>query len=201
VVGSRTYGSGYGILGQRGVTGLGFPFVFWPIVWGATLGYGPSYLHPSEYGTPDNSSRPGGPQMQAVLQPIPPTETYHIISDNNTVQALLIALSSDCSFNNAPLVALPFTGNASDPRPEQAIQYYRASSVALTLDGYNDTAALSDTPGPDTPLPTTLNQTFLDCINNTITASVPLVDAASPRMTIGTAALLLWLVAFVRSML
>ena len=70
---------------------------------------------------------------------------------------------------------------------EQIIQYYRASTFALGLDGYNNTAALpsnmplSNTSAPiplsdDTPLPSNLNRTFLACVNTTVGASVPLID-------------------------
>lgn len=41
----RTYGSGYPGVNSRGVSGLGFPFIFWPVVWGGGLGYGAAYLH------------------------------------------------------------------------------------------------------------------------------------------------------------
>ena len=35
---SRTFGSGYpGVVG-RGVAGRGFPFYFWPLVWGGIAG-------------------------------------------------------------------------------------------------------------------------------------------------------------------
>lgn len=43
----RTYGSGYPGVNNRGVGGLGFPFIFWPIIWGGSLGYGAAYLHDS----------------------------------------------------------------------------------------------------------------------------------------------------------
>jgi len=60
------------------------------------------------------------------------------------------------------------------------VQYYRASSVVLTLDGYNNTAALSnDTNATNTPLPASVNTTFLDCLNQTIGAAVPLIDASA----------------------
>jgi hypothetical protein len=77
--------------------------------------------------------------------------------------------------------------NSSRPKPEQVIQYYRASSFVLSLDGYNNTFALtSNAPsnnneGPKNmtmvPLPNTLNQTFLNCINSTIGGKVPLIVA------------------------
>ncbi|KAG6848285.1 hypothetical protein H0H93_001526 [Arthromyces matolae] len=49
VFGSRLYGSGYpGIVGA-GVAGRGFPFYFWPVVWGGALGAGTAaYLHDDE---------------------------------------------------------------------------------------------------------------------------------------------------------
>ena len=51
----------------------------------------------------------------------------------------------------------------------------------LTLDGYNNTAALSDdTSLPSVPLPSWIDQQFLDCVNLSIGAAVPLIDAA-PR--------------------
>lgn len=82
------------------------------------------------------------------------------------------------------------------PLPEQIIQYYRASTFALSLDGYNNTASLpanmpanNDTaPWPlsqDSPLPAGLNSTFLVCVNTTIGASVPLIDVESHKLSAG----------------
>lgn len=39
------YGSGYPGTTGLGVANRGFPFVFWPLVWGGGLGYGAAYLH------------------------------------------------------------------------------------------------------------------------------------------------------------
>lgn len=33
---------------QRGVSGLGFPFFFWPVTWGAATAGGVLYLHDTE---------------------------------------------------------------------------------------------------------------------------------------------------------
>lgn len=45
----RTYGSGYpGFANQRGVAGLGFPFYFWPLVWGGAAFSGARYLNDNE---------------------------------------------------------------------------------------------------------------------------------------------------------
>lgn len=108
--------------------------------------------------------------------------TFHLLADNATVTSLIDAVAANCTLGNTTaLTVTPLnTSDTSQPRPEQAVQYYRASSVVLTLDGYNDTAALSNTSAPDTPLPSWVDQPFLNCLNQTIGAAVPLVDAANP---------------------
>ena len=108
--------------------------------------------------------------------------TFHLLADNETVLSLIDSVVSNCTIGNST-VLVPMPLNSSDPsspRPEQAIQYYRASSIVLTMDGYNNTAALSnDSSIPNTPLPSWTNQTFLDCLNQTIGAAAPLVDDTS----------------------
>ena len=72
------------------------------------------------------------------------------------------------------------------------MQYYRASTVALTLDGYNNTGAFSeDDNAPDTPLPTNIDTNLLNCLNTTIGEAVPLVDAANMRWSAPSSAGLL----------
>ncbi|KAI0063858.1 hypothetical protein BV25DRAFT_1990437 [Artomyces pyxidatus] len=185
VYGTNVYGSGYpGTANVRGVAGLGLPFYFWPVVWGgAGFGAG-SYLHDEgEYGEPDNSTRPGGPMAQAQFQSNSTGSIFHVLSDNSTVASLITSInancSSDLSLSNSSTVPTAYDAtNATDPKPEQAVQYYRSSSVVLTLDGYNDTAALNnDTNAPATPLPSGIDTTLLGCLNDTIGSSVPLVDA------------------------
>ena len=56
----------------------------------------------------------------------------------------------------------------------------------LTLDGYNDTTALTantntSQTAPDTPLPSGIDTTLLNCLNSTIGAAAPLVDGALSR--------------------
>jgi len=78
------------------------------------------------------------------------------------------------------------------------VQYYRASSVVLALDGYNNTAALNDTKpvGPPAPLPSTIDVDLLKCINATIGASVPLVGNSGHTHGEPTLLLLTWLFFF-----
>ena len=116
--------------------------------------------------------------------------TFHLLADNSTVTSLISTINANCSDLYSPsssTIAVPL--NVSDPnvpKPEQAVQYYRASSVALTLDGYNNTATFTnDTNAPDTPLPAGIDTVLLDCLNQTIGLSAPLVDAAGTRWAAG----------------
>ncbi|KAI0071655.1 hypothetical protein K474DRAFT_1606564 [Panus rudis PR-1116 ss-1] len=189
VFGSQTYGSGYPpsySAPGRGVSGLGFPFYFWPLAWGGGLGYGAGYLHSHEYGEPNNSSRPGGPVTTSAFVSSSFNSTFHVLADNTTVTLLVPAIESNCTnfnLNTTASSSSPSPYNSSDPlqpRPEQVVQYYRGSSVALTLDGYNDTTALQDKPTePHVPIPSWVDMVLLDCLNQTIGAAVPLVDADS----------------------
>ena len=116
--------------------------------------------------------------------------TFHLLADNSTVTSLISTIDGNCSSSlssSSSTTAVPYnTSDPNAPRPEQAVEYYRASSVVLTLDGYNNTAALSDdSNAADTPLPTNIDTTLLDCLNQTIGLSVPLVDAAGARWATG----------------
>lgn len=154
-----------------------------------------------QYGDPNNSSRPGGPMVQAIL---PDTnvsnDTFRVIADGFTVNSLIISIASTCSSGNmTATVTLPLDeSDPAAPRPEQAVQYYRASSVVLTLDGYNNTAALSnDQQTPNIPLPSWVNAPFLNCLNQTIGAAVPLIDTASSVLSLSPSVgllVLLWAV-------
>ena len=150
---------------------------------------------PPQYGNPNNSSRPGGPQTSAAFSSNTSNSTFHVVADNTTVVALIASISSNCTFaSNSSKTPVAFTGVASDPLPEQAIQYYRASSVVLTLDGYNNTAALTgDERAAPPPLPANVDRTLLNCLNATIGEAVPLFDdngtSASASLPIPTAGL------------
>lgn len=111
--------------------------------------------------------------------------TFYLVSDNDTATTMVPILQQNCSsvlnsgISNTPV---PYNINDSNsPKPEETVQYYRASSAALMLDGYNNTAQLSDdTSLPDVPLPSNIDMNLLACLNDTIGAAIPLVDAASP---------------------
>ncbi|KAF8492221.1 hypothetical protein F5888DRAFT_933794 [Russula emetica] len=187
VYGDSIYGSGYpGVLAPHGVSGLDFPYYFWPIVW-YDIGNGQSaYLFDSaEYGLPDNTSRPGGPQEFALFHSKNTSSTFMVLADKSTVSSLLGTVKTNCSSylsnDNTSSSLTPYT-NQSTPGPQQAIQYYRASTVVLTLDGYdsgvlNGTQNLNASVAPVISLPNGTDTALLTCLNDTIGRAVPLVDA------------------------
>ena len=135
-----------------------------------------------------------------------------------------VLVTSSCDVINSTVSAY----NASTPpssdntfgalNPEEVVQYYRSSSFALTLDGYNNSAAWpSNAPTPvpssdnspsaggnvtDTALPTNgLDLTFLSCVNTSIGQALPIMNRGSRSVNIGGVPLmgLMWLfVLFVR---
>ncbi|KAJ7583769.1 hypothetical protein C8J56DRAFT_790456 [Mycena floridula] len=85
---------------------------------------------------------------------------------------------SSSSLNKSTTFTSPIAFNDTDissPKPESAVEYYCASSVALTLDGYNNTGALDDEGTPDASLLSNID------VNSTIGTAVPLVDGAGAR--------------------
>ncbi|KAE9397149.1 hypothetical protein BT96DRAFT_823734 [Gymnopus androsaceus JB14] len=192
IYGSRTYGSGYPGIFDRGVGGRGFPFFFWPVVWGgaAVTAGSSAYLYDeSEYGSPDNSSRPGGVLMTAAFQSNSTSTIFRIVSDNTTVVNLISDIHANCTSSltsnsaSSASSAVAYNSSASDaPKPEQVVQYYRSSTVALTLDGYNNTAVFAANGTADVALPSGIDTTLLSCLNDTIAVAVPLVNAGNVRL-------------------
>ena len=203
----RRYGSGYPDNTTEGVKGRSFPFFFFPISYGRYPGYGPTYIFDHEYGLPDNKRRPGGSLYYVVIRPpksltaglypeLLPTTRLFVIADKPTLKYIKRVIR--LSYSNRNLTGWPshgtervrvskpikFKGPAEDPSgpaPEQAVVYYRGSSVVLSLLAYNNTAQLVDyTPqNPssliDTPLPHVASTRFFQCINSTLGESIPLV--------------------------
>jgi hypothetical protein len=111
-----------------------------------------------------------------------------IVADNDTTVELISVLNQNCSryftSDSAKTAqnAVAFNLSAFDaPKPEQVVQYYRASTVALTLDGYNNSQAVfsaNENGVQDSPLPTGIDLAMLDCVNQTIGLGVPLINGA-----------------------
>ncbi|KAJ7761500.1 hypothetical protein DFH07DRAFT_815202 [Mycena maculata] len=187
VFGTRTFGSGYPGITGRGVAGRGFPFFFWPLGFGAGGIGTPTYLHSdTEYGSADNTSRPGGVMMTAAFQSNSTNaSTFRILADNITVVDLIADITANCSTSlssSSDTLPSPYNDTTTlPPQPEQVVEYYRASSIALSLDGYNNTAIFEAEGTPDVPLPTNIDTTLLDCLNQTIGLAAPLIDSAGSQ--------------------
>ena len=152
-----------------------------------------------QYGSPTNSTRPGGALAYATFPSSsnsPPAVVFRVFADNATVMSLISDLSSNCSAhlsnssappNNLSKTSTPYvlpytfsnTTGPANPQAEQVVQYYRASSIALTLDSYNNTATFYADGTPNSPLPVlgTTDAALLDCLNTTIGLAAPLVSS------------------------
>lgn len=130
--------------------------------------------------------------VQATFVSNSTNSTFHVVSDNSTVTSLISSIDANCTFGpGSSSSPSSFNGSASDPKPEQAIEYYRASSVVLTLDGYNNTVALGNDPNTTAvPLPSGIDMTLLNCLNYTIGEAVPLISSAHTRIGISSPILL-----------
>lgn len=178
VYGSRTYGSGYpgAAPGTRGVAGAGFPFFFYPVVF-AGAGLGAHHYYNDEYGDAKNGSRPGGAQKVAAFTV--GSETFRILADGESVEALAEVCKEVCAAGlEEDFTIEDYDGaNEEPPRPEQVVQYYRASSIALSLDSYNNSAVFEEETIPDSPLNIdTAAQGALACFNTTIGEYAPLIE-------------------------
>lgn len=208
----RHYGSGYPNNTTEGVIDRDFPFFFFPISYGQYPGYGSTFIFDHEYGPPGDKHRPGGPLHYITIRPpkpltaglypeIPPTTQLFVIADKPTLKYIrpeVKLCGSTQEFSGwfgteKARVSKPrkFKGPAEDPdgpAPEQAVGYFRASSVVLSLLEYNNTAQFTGyTPqNPtglvDTPLPQVVDTDFFRCINSTLGNHIPLVipEGATP---------------------
>jgi len=128
--------------------------------------------------------------MTAAFQSNSTSTIFRILSDNTTIVNLISDIHANCSSHlnsnsaSSTSSAVAYNSSAPDaPEPEQVVQYYRASSVALTLDGYNNTAVYNLTNTTDVALPSGIDTTLLSCLNDTIGVAVPLVDYGYARST------------------
>ncbi|PPR05892.1 hypothetical protein CVT24_006614 [Panaeolus cyanescens] len=210
IYGTSTYGSGYPGINGRGTAGRGFPFFFWPVIWPIAIGTGAglTYLNGNgEYGNPSNTTRPGGPMMFATFtsgNDGNPSLTFRLVADNATVQSLVEDISANCSSflwesatstsdqaSNVPIAVYADSPSTAIPRPESVIQYYRSSSIALSLDGYVNSATYSTNTGAaNTPLPKLdiEGQELLVCLNETIGAAAPLVTGVGDASNVASVA-------------
>ena len=158
----------------------------------------PNTLIIFQYGPTLNDTRPGGLLSTAIVLPSnnASQNSYYLVGDESSVSVVLASLVSNCGIVNSTATNTYINGTttlgrmALVPHAEQMVQYYRASSFALALSTYNNSAALpsrapasnNSIPYPlseDAPLPLAINMTLFACLNSTIAATVPLIDTDS----------------------
>jgi hypothetical protein len=179
------YGSGYPDQPEPGALNKDFPFTFWPIAWRNLRGY-PSYLLSVDSfiefagGKIGPFSRPGNalvtctinvPEDSAASEPA----TYHVLADKATIELIAPRFGRRCSSGlPRPLkcATLEYYRDIKIPLPEQVVQYYRASSAALAIEEYNNTA-LWEVGTPDIPVPG--NYSKLECMKAVMRQELPLV--------------------------
>ncbi|KAG8753721.1 hypothetical protein FRC14_005777 [Serendipita sp. 396] len=190
ILGTTAYGSGYpyGATDVKTIKGRPFPHAMWPISWG------PGYLGGEEYWGDDiDLLRPGGAvgtiniltKDTSKWPNVGSDEVYTMIGDKESLTFMISDLVRVC--HAAPATPRKFdpttnATNSTQPRPENVVQYYRSSSFALAYPKYNNTFALPSsnltTNHGSVPLPgSIINSPFLRCVNDTIRASLPLMDA------------------------
>ena len=136
----------------------------------------------------------------------PPTY-FRILADNSTVLSLIDDLSANCTnliSTSSPYYSKTSAPDKNTPQPEQVVQYYRASSIALSVDGYNNTATYAPDGTPDSPLPETVDLKLLECLNQTTGFAAPLISGVGagwspPNLgVLGVVWVLWWLFGFTR---
>ncbi|KLO05913.1 hypothetical protein SCHPADRAFT_707257 [Schizopora paradoxa] len=170
----------------------------------------------SEFGGPNNPARPGGALAYATFTSSDYDTTAIVLADNATLYSIINTTTYACGSylaDTSSIYATSFDGYEGDgPQESQAIQYYRASSVVLTVDNsngdssYNNYATNSNgnsdnsdnndyssyssysgsngysTISSSNAYSSSSNGYYysgmVDCLNQTIGASVPLVGSA-----------------------
>ena len=158
-----------------------FPYYYWPLGFGG--GYvGGAYMYNNNEYRDNDSERPGGPQMVASFSSDSSNTTLHLIADRDTTEDLIPIIRNLCSGikSNSSTSPSSYDTNNNVTKPESAVQFYRASSIALLLEGYNNTAAFGDDEqAPPTALPEWRDQDLIRCLNDTIGEAAPLIDAGA----------------------
>jgi hypothetical protein len=131
-----------------------------------------------------------------------------MIGDYESVTAMITVLADPanntgtpygCSVKNlGPYSLNTASDNGTLPvKFQNVIQWYRSSSFALAYAGYNNSYAVAPLNETGTlgwndtaPLPTQqVNSAFLRCINNTITAALPILDAEDNKKKLSPGAI------------
>ena len=113
---------------------------------------------------------------------------FYLIGDLSSVSVAQAALTVNCNATSAdePFTALIYptpdgTNITHYPETTEIIQFYRTSSFALALSGFNASVLPEGTVSANAALPNSVDRVFLQCINSTIASTIPISDARKER--------------------
>ncbi|KAF9259591.1 hypothetical protein L218DRAFT_1003669 [Marasmius fiardii PR-910] len=189
---SQVYGAGSDYLGTSGNSAVKW---WWAFLLGlATLGGasavtpGPSHscLYPDNHTSFSNTSWFEGALYIQSNSTSTAQTIFRIVAENSTIinLRLFTGIVRNCStyLPSQIAIAVLFNRSVPAPKPEQVIQFYHISSVALTLDGYNSTTMFASEGTGDMDLPYTVDIGMINCFNQTIAVSLPpLIDGCVGR--------------------
>ena len=129
-----------------------------------------------------------------ISKPLGPNAgRFYLIGDSSSVSVAQVALTANCNATSLdePFTALMYpipdaTNITHYPEAIDIIQFYRASSFALSLSGFNSSVLPEGTVFADAALPNSVDRVFLQCINSTIGSTIPIMDAPDQHMTART---------------
>jgi len=111
---------------------------------------------------------------------------FYLIGDSSSASVAQVALTANCNATslNEPFTALMYpipdgTNTTHYPESTEIIQFYRASSFALSLRGFDVSTLPEGTASADAALPVSVDRAFLQCINSTIASTIPILDASN----------------------
>jgi hypothetical protein len=109
--------------------------------------------------------------------------TLKVIADYFSAGVLAQAIDANCSdliqslAGTSPLAFdFNFTSDPDLPRPAEVIQYYRASTAALALAGFDQNMVSGEGPSGQPSIPDWVGNEFVVCVNESIGQMIPLVD-------------------------
>ncbi|KAG8822896.1 hypothetical protein FRC18_010870 [Serendipita sp. 400] len=179
--GTREFGSGYpyGASNQSTIAGRPFPFGVWPLYWDQ------NFMNSSEYGPQYDAIRPGGFLVYAPLRTtqehfnVTENEVYYAIGDRDSLLLIMISYVTWCHVTPAWPSKFDPTSPNSTIKLENVIQYFRASSFALSSPAYSNAFArisYSDTKD-STPLPETMEHSpFRKCVDEVTENALAIVN-------------------------
>ena len=174
--GTNMFGSGYpyGAWNTTSIARRSFPFGAWPLYWG-------DFMDSEEVGPQRDGIRPGGHISIVPLRAKMDNsqdEVYYAVGDSQSLLFTLISYVTWCQAS--PAWPTPFDPNSSNAtvKPENVLQYYRASSFALASPSYNNSNSRNASYHPTGEwIPENIKTSpFWQCLDSTTASALPIMN-------------------------